>query len=123
MLKKQKQTTLTGFVSSSPAVGRVFKHIEDSDEEEKQEEEYPEDRTPKRMMPKSTMDHGARVKTPMDLTHLPPINDLNEMFSDLINQQPLEDLKTLLDRLDGRPLRVATMCSGTESPLLVPLPL
>ena len=27
-------------------------------------------------------------------------------------------LKSLAAELDGRPLRVATMCSGTESPLL-----
>lgn len=66
----------------------------------------------------STMDHGARVKAPMDLTHLPPIKDLDAMFRDLVNNPALK-LKELVDRLDGRKLRVATMCSGTESPLLV----
>ncbi|PWN54267.1 hypothetical protein IE53DRAFT_258648 [Violaceomyces palustris] len=46
----------------------------------------------------------------------PPIHDLADIFRDMIDRAPgVEELaKTLADR----PLRVATMCSGTESPLL-----
>ncbi|KAM0792935.1 hypothetical protein ACM66B_002694 [Microbotryomycetes sp. NB124-2] len=48
---------------------------------------------------------------------LPPLFDLGDIFKDLVGnvQDPLSQL---VDRLDGRALRVGTMCSGTESPLL-----
>ena len=67
----------------------------------------------------STIDGGARVKGPMDLTNLPPIFKLEEMFEDIVGNSALSGIEELLEKLDGRKLRVATMCSGTESPLLV----
>lgn len=49
---------------------------------------------------------------------LPPIHDLDEMFR-LITSRALElGLGEALEHLGRRPLRVATVCSGTESPLL-----
>lgn len=51
-----------------------------------------------------------------DQSGLPPISDIPRMFDDLVSRAP--KLARLVDRLNGRPLRVATMCSGTESPLL-----
>lgn len=47
---------------------------------------------------------------------LPPISDLQLMFDDIISRLP--DLTSLLGKNGRRKLRVATMCSGTESPLL-----
>ena len=38
------------------------------------------------------------------------------MFEDLVTRIP--DLLEVVSHLNGRKLRVATMCSGTESPLL-----
>ncbi len=38
------------------------------------------------------------------------------MFRDIVARLP--DLITFAKKIEGRPLRVATMCSGTESPLL-----
>ncbi|BFZ58826.1 hypothetical protein PYCC9005_005891 [Savitreella phatthalungensis] len=80
-------------------------------------------RPTKRVKTSTTSTTGPKesaVKTPMDLTHLPPINDLNEMFEDMIRGERLRaaGFEKLLRKLDGRKLRVATMCSGTESPLL-----
>ncbi|EED23539.1 SNF2 family helicase, putative [Talaromyces stipitatus ATCC 10500] len=50
---------------------------------------------------------------------LPPIHDLNQIFEEITRHAVQEDgFKELLDSLNGRPLRVATMCSGTESPIL-----
>ncbi|KIK50592.1 hypothetical protein GYMLUDRAFT_51100 [Collybiopsis luxurians FD-317 M1] len=49
-------------------------------------------------------------------THLPPLNDLSDIFHDLVGRTP--GIKDVALRLSGRKLRVATMCSGTESPLL-----
>lgn len=47
---------------------------------------------------------------------LPPISDLQQMFDDIVSRLP--DLTSLFGKNGGRKLRVATMCSGTESPLL-----
>nr|XP_018266781.1 DNA repair protein Rad8 [Kwoniella dejecticola CBS 10117]OBR88939.1 DNA repair protein Rad8 [Kwoniella dejecticola CBS 10117] len=47
---------------------------------------------------------------------LPPMNDIEIMFDHLVSRMP--DIVQLVKRLNGRKLRVATMCSGTESPLL-----
>jgi hypothetical protein len=47
---------------------------------------------------------------------LPPIHDVPAMFSDLVSHIP--EIAQVAKRIAGRKLRVATMCSGTESPLL-----
>ena len=47
---------------------------------------------------------------------LPPISRLPEIFLDIISR--LSEVKELAEHINGRKLRVATMCSGTESPLL-----
>lgn len=48
--------------------------------------------------------------------NLPPIHDISEIFADIVHREPR--LKDVAERVRGRKLRVATMCSGTESPLL-----
>lgn len=55
-------------------------------------------------------------KAPPDQSNLPPIHNIPSMFGDIVARVP--KLLDVVDRLGGRPLRVATMCSGTESPLL-----
>ncbi|KAJ5933706.1 C-5 cytosine methyltransferase [Penicillium verhagenii] len=50
--------------------------------------------------------------------HLPPMTTLEEIFTDLAQKALSLGLLDVLKRLNGRPLRVATVCSGTESPLL-----
>ena len=47
--------------------------------------------------------------------NLPAIRDVQDMFHDMVKKLP--ELRDFIKKL-GRPLRVATMCSGTESPLL-----
>lgn len=49
-------------------------------------------------------------------SHLPPISSIPDIFTDLVGRIP--DIQKVADRIKGRKLRVATMCSGTESPLL-----
>lgn len=50
---------------------------------------------------------------------LPPIHDLKQIFEQITLQAVHEDgFKEFLKSLDGRQLRVATVCSGTESPIL-----
>jgi hypothetical protein len=48
----------------------------------------------------------------------PPLHDLVKIFEDLSNKALEKGFEKVLDALAGRPLRVATVCSGTESPLL-----
>lgn len=51
-----------------------------------------------------------------DASDLPPIHEIPVIFDDLVSRIP--DVKDVAERVAGRKLRVATMCSGTESPLL-----
>lgn len=51
---------------------------------------------------------------------LPPLSDLKEIFLDMTSRalNMLPGLKLAVKHLQDRPLRVATMCSGTESPII-----
>lgn len=53
---------------------------------------------------------------PTDASDLPPIHDIPTIFADLVSRIP--QINKVAEHVAGRPLRVATMCSGTESPLL-----
>ncbi|KAF7370517.1 Helicase C-terminal domain-containing protein [Mycena sanguinolenta] len=57
----------------------------------------------------------SKVVAP-DQSNLPPIHDIPAIFADLVSRIP--KIKNVAQRVEGRKLRVATMCSGTESPLL-----
>jgi len=60
---------------------------------------------------------GARSsRQAADQSDLPPMSSIPKMFDDLASRAG--KLDRVVDRLNGRKLRVATMCSGTESPLL-----
>ncbi|KAJ1552817.1 hypothetical protein HK405_009912, partial [Cladochytrium tenue] len=56
-------------------------------------------------------DEGGEIASQLE-----PINKLEDMFADIVTQCP--GIVEVAKKLQGRPLRVATMCSGTESPLL-----
>ncbi|KAF5373238.1 hypothetical protein D9615_007418 [Tricholomella constricta] len=58
---------------------------------------------------------GIKSAAP-DASDLPPIHDIPDIFSDLVSRIP--QIKDVAEHVAGRKLRVATMCSGTESPLL-----
>lgn len=51
-----------------------------------------------------------------DQSDLPPLTDIPSIFADLVERIP--DFVAFAKAFHGRKLRVATMCSGTESPLL-----
>jgi len=61
---------------------------------------------------KKTITKGAAP----DSSNLPPIHDIPTIFSDLVSRTP--GIKDVAEHVNGRKIRVATMCSGTESPLL-----
>ncbi|KAK6543033.1 hypothetical protein TWF694_006963 [Orbilia ellipsospora] len=54
--------------------------------------------------------------TSESMNELPPISSIHDIFEDITKRN--EKLKDVAVHLNGRPLRIATMCSGTESPLL-----
>lgn len=49
---------------------------------------------------------------------LPPMERLEDIFQDFVDKALSLGFADVLRRLGNRPLRVATVCSGTESPLL-----
>ena len=51
-------------------------------------------------------------------TSQPPLYTLPKIFQHLVESAVVEGLGEALDHLDGRAVRIATMCSGTESPIL-----
>ncbi|KAJ6260535.1 DNA repair protein RAD5 [Drechslerella dactyloides] len=54
--------------------------------------------------------------TPETINELPPLSSIQDIFFDLTKRN--KSLVEVSKHLNDRPLRVATMCSGTESPLL-----
>lgn len=50
--------------------------------------------------------------------NLPPLSSIPEIFEDITRKALSLGLREVIQHQPGRPLRVATMCSGTESPLL-----
>nr|XP_019014690.1 DNA repair protein Rad8 [Kwoniella pini CBS 10737]OCF53471.1 DNA repair protein Rad8 [Kwoniella pini CBS 10737] len=120
-----------------------FKSEAESEVEDDQDEDEPEEEVPKSTARKVggwTIKVKAPKKAPVNLNgyktgvkplgqkleirhaiknmseDLPPMNDIEIMFDHLVSRMP--DIVQLVKRLNGRKLRVATMCSGTESPLL-----
>ncbi|KAI6149517.1 hypothetical protein BKA82DRAFT_995209 [Pisolithus tinctorius] len=59
---------------------------------------------------------SSKTDGKIESSSLPPLHDIPAMFADLVSRVPL--LKGVAEHVQGRKLRVATMCSGTESPLL-----
>lgn len=51
-------------------------------------------------------------------THPPPISDCEDIFMDITKKSIASGLLKVLHHLGSQSLRVATMCSGTESPVL-----
>ena len=62
---------------------------------------------------------GSRRKYQIDMS-LPPLSDLKEIFHDLVSRawKSILAMEAAMKDLSGKWVHVATMCSGTESPLL-----
>ncbi|KAJ3557316.1 hypothetical protein NM688_g1536 [Phlebia brevispora] len=59
---------------------------------------------------------AGKGKSDVDVSSLPPIHEIPAIFRDLVARAP--EMGKVAEHLKGRKMRVATMCSGTESPLL-----
>lgn len=66
----------------------------------------------------------VRSRIPVDISQngldptLPPIHSLKDIFDDITRRAMELGFAEFLSHLGSRKLRVVTMCSGTESPLL-----
>ena len=60
---------------------------------------------------------NLKSKLAIDTTQ-PPLHDIKEIFDDVARKAEQLGFSNVLSHLGSRKLRVATMCSGTESPLL-----
>lgn len=65
----------------------------------------------RRSQPPSKQNRG------LDL-NLPPLDNISKIIEDMTSRAVELGLSQVLKELNGRPINVATMCSGTESPLL-----
>jgi hypothetical protein len=102
-----KQTTLEGFVVKPKAKPRT---AQTDEEYSSPVEDVDKDDTKREATSKE------KSKAPPDESDLPPINKIPDMFNDMVTRIP--KLVKVAERVKGRKLRIATMCSGTESPLL-----
>lgn len=76
----------------------------------------PEDHSSDVDMDAPTRNKKTSKPNAQESSDLPPINEIPAIFDDLVSRIP--DIKQVAEHVAGRKLRVATMCSGTESPLL-----
>ncbi|KAI1921015.1 hypothetical protein LOZ12_001185 [Ophidiomyces ophidiicola] len=60
---------------------------------------------------------SSRPKRGLDQNR-PPISTIEEIFDDLVSKAEKNGFSDFLKHIGNRELRVATMCSGTEAPLL-----
>ncbi|KAG8977786.1 hypothetical protein FRB90_008682 [Tulasnella sp. 427] len=84
--------------------------VEDEDEDEDEDEEDLEGNTA------ATAGTKKKKTGRPDQSDLPPLTDIPSIFADLVERIP--EFIAFAKNFKGRKLRVATMCSGTESPLL-----
>ena len=76
----------------------------------------PSSSKPKKLKAPSAKNRNAQLKTAYtDGEGLPVLSQPQDMFDDLLTKAP--EFATVIETL-SRPLRIATMCSGTESPVL-----
>lgn len=97
--------------SASMKAGKSAKKIDDESAEEVEDDAEPEDED-EDDTPVQYSKTGGKIES----SNLPPLHHIPTMFSDLVSHIP--QIKDVAKRIRGRRLRVATMCSGTESPLL-----
>jgi hypothetical protein len=90
------------------------------EEEAEEEDNHLVDDVPTKSKPKSNTKKGpvkAKEGKGIDRS-LPPLHDIEEIFADMAAKAIRLKLPDALQTLKDRPIHVATMCSGTESPIL-----
>ncbi|TFY66733.1 hypothetical protein EVG20_g4345 [Dentipellis fragilis] len=120
---KKKQPTLTSLWKPEKGKGKA-KATDKTDDSDDKADEDAEDKADDKADDEEDFEEeeeeegeasSGKTISPEE-SSLPPISDLPSIFSDLVSRIP--DIVDVAKRVNGRKLRVATMCSGTESPLL-----
>jgi hypothetical protein len=117
-----------GYVSNASAEGSIVSDDYDleslvdedaSSGEESVAVEVEEVASPKKQRAKAKPASASSRKGGMtwDFGH-PPLNNIEEIFAHMTNRGVELGLQPAIEELKGRPINVATMCSGTESPLI-----
>lgn len=132
--RQSAQKSITSFFGGSSGSSKVEEHSAETDtsvnlgsvHHDEPENTEPEDDVSMAEAEdqSSDVDMDASSKTKQkvakpsapDASNLPPIHDIPAIFNDLVRR--ISDIKDVAVHVAGRKLRVATMCSGTESPLL-----
>lgn len=111
----KRQKTLDAFFDGGKAkkARRESGHTETSNVDDGSDNVYEE---PESSEEEAAPAQSSKTDGKIESSNLPPIHDIPVMFSDLVSHVPV--LKGIAEHISGRKLRVATMCSGTESPLL-----
>ncbi|KAI0629383.1 hypothetical protein C8Q77DRAFT_1161547 [Trametes polyzona] len=107
------QKAITSFFAKPKKAGEPSKPKDSEDEDEKPVDDPVEDTSDNDAQEgDADVAKGANIEN----SDLPPIFRIPAIFSDLVSRIP--QIKDVAEHLKGRKMRVATMCSGTESPLL-----
>jgi site-specific DNA-cytosine methylase len=92
---------------------------EDEDEGEEPISVGADTRASKSAKKSSTRRDGSTPKAGKGIDFsLPPLGNIEDIFADLASKAVELGLTDVIKKLNGRHINVATMCSGTESPLL-----
>jgi len=114
--KNQKSiTSFFGRGDKKPAVKKAGKSARKTDDESSAEEAE-DDAEPEVSDEDDSPARYSKTDGKIESSSLPPLHHIPTMFSDLVSRIP--QIKGVAERVKGRKLRIATMCSGTESPLL-----
>ncbi|KAJ8456991.1 hypothetical protein ONZ45_g18498 [Pleurotus djamor] len=110
--KSSKQKSIKSFFDTSASKKKKASKKEDEDENAGSPNDDAQESSDAEMEDVEKAKPGDAASSPKP----PPISSIPLMFDDLVSRIP--EIKDVANRIAGRPLRVATMCSGTESPLL-----
>lgn len=108
----------SGLSEGAVSIASVESDQEEGSEKEEGAEKDLEMKDVKPTKKRATASSGAvrTVASQIDYS-LPPISDINEIFEDMV-ERIQEELEKVAETLAGQKIRVATVCSGTEAPLL-----
>ncbi|GAA5978213.1 hypothetical protein JCM5350_002229 [Sporobolomyces pararoseus] len=95
-------------VSGKKSTSKATKKVEEDDSDDDEDEDDDDGQT--------TGGGGAAGRKEQLVLSLPPMTNIEQIFSDMVSRYS-EEFGSAITQLQ-RPLRIATMCSGTESPIL-----
>ena len=110
------QKAITSFFAKPKKAGQSSKAGDDKLDDDMPSDDKPADDVSDQEAADSDGDGEVAKGNATESSDRPPIHEIPAIFSDLVSRIP--QIKEVAEHLKGRKMRVATMCSGTESPLL-----